>query len=169
MSVSRPAQTWPGLSELWPWFALVVATVATAGSLYFSEVLKWTPCLFCWYQRGFMYPQVILFVFAIYLRARRVFLLSIPMSLIGLGIAIYHQIAIHRPDLIPPTPCANNGGPPCTFDYLQPWIMGWTNGRVEIITIPFLAMLAFILILIAMIAFARSDGWRAAPAASPEA
>ena len=36
--------------------AFVVAAVATAGSLYFSEVAHFTPCRLCWYQRICMYP-----------------------------------------------------------------------------------------------------------------
>ena len=38
--------------------AFVVATVATLGSLYLSEVAHFAPCRLCWYQRGAMYPLV---------------------------------------------------------------------------------------------------------------
>ncbi len=37
----------------------VVAGVATAGSLYFSEVLGLVLCDLCWYQRILMYPLVV--------------------------------------------------------------------------------------------------------------
>ena len=40
--------------------AFVVAAVATAGSLYLSEVANFTPCTLCWYQRIAMYPLVVL-------------------------------------------------------------------------------------------------------------
>ncbi|MFP7486498.1 disulfide bond formation protein B [Priestia filamentosa] len=30
-----------------PW---LISTFATSGSLYFSEVMKFTPCTLCWYQ-----------------------------------------------------------------------------------------------------------------------
>ncbi|NCC32318.1 MAG: disulfide bond formation protein B, partial [Chloroflexia bacterium] len=36
--------------------ALLSAMLATCGSLYFSEVLRWIPCELCWYQRILMYP-----------------------------------------------------------------------------------------------------------------
>ncbi|MEM7737254.1 MAG: disulfide bond formation protein B, partial [Deinococcota bacterium] len=35
--------------------AWLIALVATAGSLYFSEVRNFIPCTFCWYQRILMY------------------------------------------------------------------------------------------------------------------
>ena len=39
--------------------AWLVAAVATAGSLYFSEVAHYRPCHLCWAQRVFMYPLVL--------------------------------------------------------------------------------------------------------------
>ena len=39
--------------------AWVIATVATFGSLYFSEIMGYMPCNLCWYQRILMYPLVI--------------------------------------------------------------------------------------------------------------
>jgi disulfide bond formation protein DsbB len=39
----------------------VVALLATAGSLYFSEVAGFQPCTLCWYQRIAMYPLVVVF------------------------------------------------------------------------------------------------------------
>ena len=40
--------------------AWVVAILATAGSLYFSEVAGFVPCTLCWYQRIAMYPLVVI-------------------------------------------------------------------------------------------------------------
>ena len=45
-------------SELWVGF--VLALVATAGSIYFSEVAHFVPCKLCWFQRIAMYPLVLL-------------------------------------------------------------------------------------------------------------
>ncbi|MBI3559387.1 disulfide bond formation protein B, partial [Candidatus Gottesmanbacteria bacterium] len=42
------------------YFSWFVATVATAGSLYFSEIARLTPCVLCWYQRILMYPLVLI-------------------------------------------------------------------------------------------------------------
>ena len=39
------------------WF---VATLATIGSLFFSEIAGFTPFTLCWYQRVAMYPLVVI-------------------------------------------------------------------------------------------------------------
>ena len=52
--------------------ALAVAAVATAGSLYFSEVAHFTPCRLCWYQRFCMYPLVPLLAWGTWRQDRRV-------------------------------------------------------------------------------------------------
>ena len=56
-----PAAAWPRqvLGAVGPaalTVAAAVAVVATAGSLYLSEVAHFVPCKLCWYQRIAMYP-----------------------------------------------------------------------------------------------------------------
>ena len=41
-------------------FAFIVALTGMLGSLTYSNVLGYTPCELCWFQRIFMYPQAIL-------------------------------------------------------------------------------------------------------------
>lgn len=38
------------------WLAWLVASGATAGSLYFSEIADFVPCRLCWFQRICMFP-----------------------------------------------------------------------------------------------------------------
>ena len=52
---ARLANSGPAIRQL----ALSVAAVATAGSLWFSEVGDFVPCEYCWYQRILMYPLVV--------------------------------------------------------------------------------------------------------------
>ena len=40
----------------------LIASIASLGSLFFSEVMKFVPCSMCWYQRIFMYPLVFIFL-----------------------------------------------------------------------------------------------------------
>ena len=71
--------------------AWLVATVATAGSLYF----QWTgmvPCRLCWIQRGFMYPLVIVLGVAMYRGAPRVRRFVIPWVLVGFAVSTYHYL-----------------------------------------------------------------------------
>ena len=45
-------------------FALPLSTImaasAMAGSLFYSEIAHYTPCILCWYQRIAMYPMVVI-------------------------------------------------------------------------------------------------------------
>ncbi|MFD1774639.1 disulfide oxidoreductase [Paenibacillus rhizophilus] len=114
------------------WF---VSLVATAGSLYLSEVLKYEPCKLCWFQRIFMYPQVLLLGIATYRNDKRIVPYVLPLSVIGGSISLYHYAEQKIPALGKVLPCTI--GVPCTKDYLN--FFGF-------ITIPLLALTAFILI-----------------------
>ncbi|OGG04415.1 hypothetical protein A2Z33_05410 [Candidatus Gottesmanbacteria bacterium RBG_16_52_11] len=70
--------------------ALTVVLTATSGSLFYSEVLKYNPCLLCWYQRIFMYPQTVLLGLGILKNDRHVADYSLAFSLIGGIIAAFH-------------------------------------------------------------------------------
>jgi disulfide bond formation protein DsbB len=117
------------------YLAWVVALVATGGSLYFSEVLRYEPCKLCWFQRIFMYPLVILLGIAAYRNDRRQVGYVLPLSIIGGCISIYHYAEQKIPGLAKILPCTI--GVPCNTDYIN-WL--------GFITIPFLAGVAFLLI-----------------------
>ncbi|MCX6731550.1 MAG: disulfide bond formation protein B, partial [Candidatus Parcubacteria bacterium] len=68
-------------------FSFIVALIATAGSLIFSEVLKLEPCKLCWFQRIFMYPQVFLLGTALFKKDKNIADYSIFLSVIGAAIA----------------------------------------------------------------------------------
>jgi disulfide bond formation protein DsbB len=71
-------------------FAFTVALISTLGSLYFSEIANFVPCELCWFQRIFMYPQVILFGIALFKKDKGVFSYALPLSIIGACIAGYN-------------------------------------------------------------------------------
>jgi disulfide bond formation protein DsbB len=110
----------------------LVALLATAGSLFFSEVMEFIPCSLCWYQRVFMYPLVIL----LFVGSRRSFteVIIFCLPLVGLGwlIALYHNLL--QWGLIPETasPCIE--GISCSARYIE-----WYG----FVTIPLLSLLAF--------------------------
>jgi len=116
-----------------PYLAWVIALVATVGSLFFSEVMGLPPCLLCWYQRIAMYPLVIIIGTGIIMRDRRVKYYALPLSLIGLVIAIYHNLLYYG--IIPESivPCAQ--GISCTSRQIE-WL--------GFITIPLMALTAFV-------------------------
>lgn len=81
--------------------ALVVATIATAGSLFFSEVAGFPPCKLCWYQRIFMYPLPILLGISLFTDDKTVRKYVLPLALIGFSIAVYHYALQMYPTILP--------------------------------------------------------------------
>lgn len=71
-------------------FAFFVALVATLGSLFYSDILGYTPCKLCWFQRIFMYPQVLLLGLALFRRDNRILDYTLWLSGAGGLIAAYH-------------------------------------------------------------------------------
>ncbi|MBB3112291.1 disulfide bond formation protein DsbB [Paenibacillus phyllosphaerae] len=119
------------------YLAWVVSLVATGGSLFLSEVMDFEPCRLCWFQRIFMYPLVILLGRAAYKNDRGIIGYTLPLSIIGGCISLYHYLEQKVPGMADILPCTQ--GVPCNQDYLD-----WFG----FITIPFLALIAFILITI---------------------
>jgi disulfide bond formation protein DsbB len=117
------------------YFAWVVSLVATGGSLYFSEIALFEPCKLCWFQRIFMYPLTVLLGIASYRDDRRIIPYTLPLSVIGGSISFYHYLLQKVPAMKSFTPCTQ--GVPCTGDYIN-----WFG----FVTIPFMALTAFVLI-----------------------
>lgn len=124
-----------GLSLVW-----VIATIATLGSLYFSEIMGYLPCTLCWYQRILMYPLVIVLGIATARKDLKQTIYVLPITILGMGISSYHY-AIEK------TNWFEGGGKtcgiiPCDVEYIN-WL--------GFITIPFLALTAFTLITIILV------------------
>ena len=94
------------LLRSWLFWAWVVALVAALGSLFFGEVMKLPPCTLCWYQRICLYPLVVLLPVGILRGDDRVHLYALPLVVIGLGIAGYHNLLYYGviPRASPPAP-----------------------------------------------------------------
>ena len=127
------------IGALAPMIALLAAWVATAGSLFLSDVLGWVPCTLCWYQRILMYPLSIIMLVGLLRRERNLYQYVLPFSLAGAGVAGYHY-ALQKTDWFPPPPCTS--GVPCTVDYIN--LFGF-------VTVPFLALTAFLIVTAAML------------------
>lgn len=112
------------------------ALIATLGSLFFSEIMKLPPCVLCWYQRIAMYPIAILAPIALLQKEAASFLKYVfALALIGLGIAIYHNLLYYG--IIPESlaPCME--GISCTSRQIE-WL--------GFITIPLLSLSSFTII-----------------------
>jgi disulfide bond formation protein DsbB len=117
--------------------AFAAALIAMFGSLYFSEIRQYEPCELCWYQRILMYPFVVLLGIATVKKDYGIAFYTMILSAIGGSISLYHfgiQKLSFLADVAPAC-----GRVPCTSDYIN-WL--------GFITIPFLALIAFIIVFI---------------------
>jgi|SRR5690625_1813329 len=121
-------------------FIWIVALVATLGSLYFSEIKNFEPCLLCWVQRIFMYPIVLIILIGIIIKDKKAIIYSTVFSGIGFLISAYHYIIQKIPFFQQSAPSC--GRIPCTGEFIN-WL--------DFITIPFLAGSAFLIIFISSI------------------
>lgn len=71
--------------------AFLVSLGAISGSLFYSELVGFEPCVLCWWQRVFIYPQVILFAVALWKRKNDVFAYAVPMVLISGVLGLYQS------------------------------------------------------------------------------
>ncbi len=124
--------------------AWAVAFAATLGSLYFSEIRGFAPCILCWYQRIAIYPLVFIIGAGILKGDKKVYHYVLPLSVIGLGISVFHNLLYWR--IIPEAlaPCV--AGVSCTTRFIQ---------YFGFVTIPFLSFSAFALITILMIIYRK--------------
>lgn len=78
----------------------LISAMASAGSLFLSDIMNYLPCKLCWYQRVFIYPQVIISGIALFTNdtAARKYLL--PLSIVGAVVAIYHIVLQAFPNLL---------------------------------------------------------------------
>jgi disulfide bond formation protein DsbB len=131
-------------SNYLPYLAFAVALTSTLGSLYFSEIAKFPPCILCWYQRICMYPLTIISAVGILRRDKNLAFYVLPLSGIGMLIGIYHNLLYYNviPEAI--APCV--AGVSCTTRFIE-WL--------GFITIPLLSLLGFTTITITMVYYMK--------------
>jgi len=104
----RPPIGWTLIFIAW-----LIATASTLGALFLGEVMGYTPCLLCWYQRIAMFPLVLVLAAGLFPFDVRVVRYALPLALAGLGLALFHLalIAGWIPESIKPcqqgVPCSN--------------------------------------------------------------
>jgi len=116
--------------------AFAFTIMATGGSLLYSEYAYYPPCKLCWFQRIFMYPQVIILGIAVWKKHESVKLNAFILSVIGSLFAVYHYLTQRFPDFIDST--CRIGETDCSFTH------GFDYGYI---TIPIMALTAFLYII----------------------
>lgn len=85
-----------GLHRIQLPLAALVATTASLGSLWFSEVADWEPCRFCWFQRIFMYSSAVVLIVASIRRDRSARWYVVPLAGIGALVSGWHLLLENR-------------------------------------------------------------------------
>ena len=118
------------------YLAWALSLVATMGSLFLSYFMKLPPCDLCWYQRIFMFPLVMILWVGFSKEDQNIHLYSLPLIIVGLLIAIYHNLLYYK--LITPsiTPCTS--GVSCTERQLD--LFGF-------LSIPLMSLIGFLVLL----------------------
>ena len=120
--------------------AWLIALASTLGSLYYSEIVNFEPCLLCWYQRIAMYPLAIILRIAAFRRDLQVRTYAAALAWIGAAIAAYHYTIQVFPSL---SSGECSVGVPCTARYVE---------KFGFVSIPYMALAGFSLILVLLAA-----------------
>jgi disulfide bond formation protein DsbB len=132
-------KNWTVLFTAW-----IVAALATSGSIFFSHVMEFPPCVLCWYQRIFLFPLVLILPAGLFPFDKRVVRFSLPLVAAGWLTALYHNLVYSG--IIPEAmqPCSR--GVSCTEEYIA--LLGFMS-------IPMLSLLAFSIIGVLLITLKR--------------
>ena len=128
------------------YFAWIVSLAGMLGSLFFSNVLNFPPCVLCWYQRILLYPLVVIIGVGILRKDRLLHLYVLPLSIIGLIISAYHNLLYYS--ILPESAAPCIAGISCTTKYIN---------YFGFITIPLLSLVAFILITVSMLLYKKTN------------
>ncbi len=120
-------QNWTLLFITW-----IIVAISTLGSLFFSHVMEFAPCVLCWYQRICLFPLVIILATGLFPFDKRVVKFAFPLAIAGWLTSFYHNLLYSG--IIPQSlqPCTQ--GVSCTEKYID--LFG-------LLTIPMLSLLSF--------------------------
>ena len=124
----------------------LVVVVSTMGSLFFSYIMEFAPCMLCWYQRICLFPLVIILARGLFPLDRQVVKYALPLAAVGWLLAVYHNLLYA--ELIPAgmQPCGK--GISCTEEYIE---------LFDFLSIPLLSLISFTSLLCILIALKRRN------------
>jgi len=122
----------------------LIASISVLGSLFFSEVMAFAPCVLCWYQRICIFPLVLIFSVRLFSFDNSIVKYSLPLALVGWCIAFYHNLVYAG--IIPESlqPCSQ--GVSCTEVYVE--LFG-------LLSIPMLSLMSFSTIVVLLFVLKR--------------
>ncbi len=128
------------LSRWGLWIGFLLSLAASGMTVVHSSIFGLPPCPLCWWQRAFLYPQVVLFALALWKKERSIADYSIALSVVGLGIGIYHHLLQMYPSGA--LPCPSEGGVSCAQIFFL---------EFGYITYPMMAITAFAFLIVLML------------------
>ena len=130
------------LKENSAYAAWTIAVAGMIGSLYFSEIRNFPPCILCWYQRIALYPLVAIIAVGIVRKDKNLPYYVLPLSIIGGAIAFYHNLLYYNIISGSIIPCTL--GISCTTKFVE---------YFGFVTIPLLSFSSFVAITILMLVY----------------
>ena len=120
------------------------ACISTLGSLFFSYVMEFAPCILCWYQRICLFPLVLILARGLFPLDRHVIKYAWPLAALGWLLAAYHNLLYA--ELIPTgtQPCGK--GISCSEEHIE--LFGF-------LSIPQLSLISFTTVLFILIILQR--------------
>jgi disulfide bond formation protein DsbB len=120
--------------------AYLLSLAGMFGSLYYSEIAGYAPCVLCWYQRIFMYANVFILGLALYKGGdKNVIPYAMILSVVGGLVAVYHNLLFLPPFKNKDATCSPFSNVSCTENYFT--ALGYIN-------IPLIAITTFVAIII---------------------
>lgn len=115
----------------------LIALGNVLGSLYYSEIAGFAPCALCWWQRIFMYPQVVIWGLGWWYSDRRAATYSLVLSVFGILVNLDQQLFIFTDVSL--IPCSSSVAALCNKIYVS---------EFGYVTIPMMALTSFLLLVV---------------------
>ena len=124
----------------WLEIVFLISFSSLALSLFYSNVVGYAPCLFCWYQRIAMYPIVLMALIAFYKKySTEIIDYALGLSIFGFAISAYQYYGqMFQNELLPCQVSAVS----CAEKYFV---------EFGYITIPLMALTSFALLIVVLV------------------
>ncbi len=124
--------------------AWLITFVSTLGSLFFSYVMEFAPCVLCWYQRICLFPLVLILARGLFPFDPKASKYALPLAGGGWCLAAYHSLLYAEWIPADMQPCMQ--GISCTEVHIE--LFGF-------LSIPYLSLIAFTLLSAILIVLQR--------------
>jgi disulfide bond formation protein DsbB len=78
------------VTQFAPVYGIIFVMLAFIGPLTYSEIIQYTPCKLCWFQRIAMFPQLVILAVALWYSDKNYWRYTLILSSIGLCFSLFH-------------------------------------------------------------------------------